>query len=573
MRNLKLAAIFEEIADLLEIKGENPFKIRAYRKGARAISLLAADVAQLAASGELQSVDGIGKALAAKAEEWLATGRINYHETLLAEIPRGLIDVMKVPGIGPKLAKRLFDELGVKSLADLAEAVKAGRVQHVRGLGPKAEQAIARALAQMEQVRGRTPIGEALATGGALLEEVRKLPGVIRAELAGSLRRMAETVGDLDIVVAAQDSAPVMEGFTSLAGIDAVLAKGATKSSIIIRGGLQVDLRVVPPEAYAAALHHFTGSKEHHVRLRELAHKRGWSISEYGLKEIDSENVVHPESEEELYRLLGLPYIPPELREGRGEIERALAGSLPELVTLEHIRGDLHVHSTWSDGRSSLVEIAQAAKSLGYEYVAICDHSKALRIANGLTADDLRRQKEEIARAMEEVPGLRLLRGVEVDILADGSLDLDDEILEELDVVVASIHSGLRQDGEQLTRRLVRAIEHPHVDIIGHPTGRILGERAAYDVDIDGVIEAAVRSRTALEINASPDRLDLKDTLAQRAAEAGVILVIDTDAHDTGELGAFMRFGVAVARRAWLGPEQILNTKPLDELLAWLGRR
>lgn len=573
MRNLKIAAIFEEIADLLEIKGENPFKIRAYRRGAQAIALLVQDLEQLVQNGELESVDGIGKALAAKVEEWLSTGNVAYHEALLAEIPRGLTGVMKVPGIGPKLAKRLHDELGVSSLADLAEAVRAQRLRQVRGLGPKAEQAIARALAQMEQVRGRTPIAEALAIGEPLLKEVRSAPGVLQAELAGSLRRMAESVGDLDIVAAARESAPVMERFTSLPGIDQVLAKGETKSAILIRGGLQVDLRVVPPEAYASALHHFTGSKEHHVRLRELAQKKGYSVSEYGIKELSSGTLLRPATEEELYGILGLPYISPELREGTGEIERALSGALPELVTLAGIRGDLHVHSTWSDGRSSLVEIARAAKALDYEYVAICDHSKALRIANGLTADDLRRQKEEIVRAMEAVPGVRLLRGVEVDILADGSLDLDDAILEELDVVVASVHSGFRQEGEQLTMRLVRAIEHPHVDIIGHPTGRILGERAAYDVDIDRVIEAAVRCGTALEINASPWRLDLKDTLARRAAEAGVMLAVNTDAHDTGELASHMRFGVAVARRAWLGPGQVLNTKPLDDLLAWLARR
>ncbi|MBO2522203.1 MAG: DNA polymerase/3'-5' exonuclease PolX [Clostridia bacterium] len=571
MRNLAVAQIFHEIADLLEIKGENPFKIRAYRRGAQAISLLPEDVAELVQRGELQSVDGIGKALAAKVEEWLATGRMAYHQELLAEIPRGLIDVMKVPGIGPKLAKRLYDELGVASLADLAEAVKAQRVRQVRGLGPKSEEAIGRALAQMAQVRERTPAGEALALGRALLEAVRSAPGVIRAELAGSLRRMAETVGDLDIVAAAEDSGPVMERFTSLPGVDEVLAKGETKAAVVIRG-LQVDLRVVPPESFAAALHHFTGSKEHHVRLRELAQKLGYSVSEYGVRELATGRVIHPGSEEELYRLLGLPYIPPELREGRGEIEKALAGELPELLVPGDIRGDLHVHSTWSDGRSTLEEIAAAAKRLGYEYVAICDHSRSLRIAGGLSAAGLRCQKEAIARAMEAVPGVRLLRGVEVDILPGGELDLDDEILAELDVVVASVHSGLRQDREQLTRRLVRAIEHPHVDIIGHPTGRILGQRAAYEVDIDRVIEAAARHGKALEINAAPDRLDLGDVLAKRAAEAGVMLAVNTDAHDTQQLAEFMPFGVAVARRAWLDAGRVLNTKPLEQLLAWLSR-
>ena len=485
LRNLKLAAIFEEIADLLEIKGENPYKIRAYRRGAQAIALLASDVEELVQTGQLQSVDGIGKTLAAKVEEWLSSGEVAYHQKLIAEIPRGLIDVTRVPGIGPKLAKRLYEEIGVASLDDLAQAVKDHRIRQVRGLGPRAEQSIARGLDQMESDRGRIPIGEALTLGETVLQAVRSAPGVINAELAGSLRRMQDTVGDLDIVAASLESEPVMDRFAALAGPEGLLSKGSTRSSIVIGRGVQIDLRVVPPKSYAAALHHFTGSKAHHVRLRELAQKRGYSISEYGVKELESGAIYYPESEHAFYQHLGLPYIPPELREGQGEIEWALEGTLPDLVTLDHIRGDLHVHSTWSDGRSTLHQIAEAAVQRGLEYVAICDHSQALKIAGGLTSDDLRRQAEEIHKVMEEVPGVRLLRGVEVDILADGTLDLDDEILGELDIVVASIHSGLRQDRDQLTKRLVRAIANPHVDMIGHPTGRLLGQRSPYDVDID----------------------------------------------------------------------------------------
>lgn len=572
MRNLEVAAIFEEIADLLEIKGENPFKIRAYRRGAQAISLLAADVGELVQTGGLQSVPGIGKALAAKVEEWLENGTIAYHERLAGEIPRGLIDVMRVPGIGPKLAKRLHEEIGVTSVDDLAQAVREGRIRQVRGLGPRAEQNIERSLAQMEADRGRIPIGEALTIGEAVLQAVRAAPGVIGAELAGSVRRMRESVGDIDIVAAALESEPVLDRFAALAGSEGPLAQERGRSSILIGKGVRIDLHVAPPKSYAAALHHFTGSKTHHARLRELAEMRGFRIGEYGIEDRESGEIHYPESEHAFYQLLGLPYIPPELREGQGEIERALEGELPDLVTDNHIRGDLHVHTTWSDGRSTVRQVAEAAIEWGFEYVAICDHSQALKIAGGLTSDDLRRQADEIGRVMEDVPGIKLLRGVEVDILADGTLDLDDEILAELDVVVASIHSGLRQDREQLTERLVRAISNPHVDIIGHPTGRLLGQRSPYDVDIDRVIEAAAAMQTALEINASPDRLDLKDALARRAAEAGVLLSINTDAHDTSQF-SFMSFGVAVARRAWCTPDQILNTRPVEQLTAWLSSR
>lgn len=572
MRHLKLAAILEEIADLLEIKGENPYKIRAYRRGAQAIALLPIDIREVVQHGQLDSIPGIGKALAAKVQEWLETGKIAYHEELVAEVPRGLLDVMRVPGIGPRLAKRLYDEIGVASLEDLAQAVRARKLRTVRGLGPRTERRIERELALLEVDSKGVSLGEALVVGRTLLEQVRAIPGVARAELAGEVRRMKELADRITIVAAAGDCSPVREAFWAIAGQEEGLDDQGDLISIVVGRELKAELRVVPPASFVLAWHALTGSPRHLQELGRWAKERGFAIGEEGILELATGRVHYPETEEELYQLLGLPYIPPELREGLGEVEMAGAGRLPDLTTLEAIRGDLHVHSTWSDGRSTIHEIALAAKEQGYEYIAITDHSQALKIAGGLTRDDLLRQREEIARVKEAVPGVQILAGVEVDILADGSLDLDDEILAELDLVVASIHSGLRQDREKLTQRLVRAIAHPHVDIIGHPTGRLLGERGAADVDIDRVIEAAAEHQTALEINASPQRLDLKDALARRAAEAGVLLAVNTDAHETGQL-AFMELGVGVARRAWCTPAQILNAKSWDELLRWLKER
>ena len=569
--NLELARIFEEIALLLEIKGENPFKVRAYRRAAEAVSLLAVPVREAVESGEIASVDGIGRALAAKIAEWAATGKVAYREQLAQEVPPGLIDVMRVSGIGPKTAKRLYDELGVTCLADLAKAVQDGRIGRVRGMGPKAQANIARALALLHEQSGRIPLGEAAAIGVRLVERLKESGRVTAAELAGSARRRCETVGDLDIVAAAENPQGAIEWFAALPEVREVLAKGETKCSVVLQNGAQADLLAVLPGEFASALHHFTGSKEHHEALRALAKQRGYSVSERGLKELATGEVVLPQSEEELYRMLGLPYIPPELREGRDEIELAMRGALPRLLELADIRGDLHVHTDWTDGRSSLADMARAAKALGREYIAICDHSHSLRVANGLSAADLGRQAEAI-REVERLVGIRVLRGVEVDILVDGSLDLDDETLAGLDIVVASVHSHMNQDAETMTRRLVRAIENPHVDIIGHPTGRILGRRKPYEVDIDQVIEAAARSGTALEINASAARLDLKDTLAARAHAAGVRIAINTDAHDTGELGD-MWLGVAVARRARLAKEAVVNAWALDDVIAWLGAR
>lgn len=568
----EIVRILQEIAALLEIKGDNPFKIRAYRRGAEALAMLGDELIQWVERGQLRRVDGIGEALAAKVEEWLATGQVAYHQQLLQEVPRGLIDVMAVPGIGPKLAHRLYTEIGVRSLDDVRDAIEQGRLLRVRGLGPKAVERIAKGLELLDEMAGRTPIGEALPVGLRLLEAVREVPGVVKAELAGSLRRRAEWVGDIDIVAAAEPSTPVMEHFTTLPDVRDVLEKGPTRASVLLVNGMQADLRVVGLRHFPAALHHFTGSAAHHVALRRWAKARGWHVSEYGLDRIETDETVLPDSEGSLYATLGLAYIPPELREGKHEIEMAQEGTLPDLIELDDIRGDLHTHSTWSDGVADIKTMARHAQALGWEYLAICDHSQSLRIAGGLDAESLKRQGDEIARIQEEVPGIRIFRGIEVDILGDGSLDLPDDSLEPLDFVVASIHSGLNQDRERLTERLCRALAHPLVDAIGHPTGRRIGLRPPYAIDFDRVLEHALQHHKALEINASPGRLDLNDEFAARAKEAGVLLVINTDAHATDEL-EHMKYGVWVARRAGLEAKQVLNTRSAEDLKRWRCER
>lgn len=571
MHNLGAAGALDEIADCLELKGENSFKIRAYRQVAERLRNLDVDVATLVAERQLGAIDGVGSGLAAKITEYVDTGKIDLLERLRVEIPTSLREVTSVPGVGPKLAWRLYQELGVSSLDDLREAVRQQRLQTLRGLGPKTEANIAAGLQQMQSWRGRRPIFEVLPLADELSRGLASLASVIDVAVAGSLRRRQDMVGDVDIVVASQDPAAVAQHLTHLTIIQRVLAQGDTRVSVLLHGGLQVDVRIMRPEAFASALHHFTGSKEHHVELRGLARELGLSISEYGLLEASTGERAEPASEVELYSLLGLPYIPPELREGKGVIARARRG-LPSLLTEDKLCGDLHVHSDWSDGQASLAAIAAEAGRRGLEYVAVSDHSRSLTIAGGLTPEQLNERQREIAAVNEKGVGAFLLSGVEVDILADGSLDLPDEVLSRLDVVIASLHSGLRQSKERIMSRLRMAMESPHVDVIGHPTGRVLGRRAATDVDIDRLIELARATGTALEINASPHRLDLRDEDARLAGEAGVMLSVNSDAHSLEEFD-HLTFGVAVARRAWLEAGSVINCWPLARLRQWLDRR
>lgn len=564
MRNLELAWQLEQIAELLEIRDENPFKVRAYRRAAAVIRELPEPVDTVAARGELRRLPGVGEALAAKIEEWLRTGRIAFYDQLARELPPALADLLRILGVGPKAAYRLYRELGVTTVAELEQACREGRVRNLKGFGARSEERILEGIQRLQTHQTRTPLGEALALAREITAWLRALPAVQRVEVAGSARRMRETVGDLDLVCASADPGPVMEAFAALPFVTRVLALGDTRASVVLRTGLQVDLRVVPPAAFATALHHFTGSQAHNVHLRRRAREKGLHISEYGVARDDG-TPLPVENEAALYELLDLPYIPPELREDRGEIEAALAGRLPRLVEVEQVRGDLHVHSTWSDGASSLEEMVAAAAARGYEFIGVSDHSPSLAVAGGLSPDRLRQKWAEIERVQARYPGIHILRSAEVDILPDGRLDYPDDLLAAMDLVIASIHSRLNQETEQITARLLAAIRHPAVHVIAHPTGRLLGRRAPYPFDFEAVCREAAAHGVALEINASPDRLDLNDEHLVRARRLGVFFVADTDAHHTRQL-ADLRLGIGQARRAWLGPEAILNTLPWGEL-------
>ncbi len=571
MQNADIAHLFNEIADLLEIKAENAFRVRAYRRAAESLEALTEDVAAIAARDGLEEMQGIGKDLAAKMKEVLASGRIQYLEDLRREIPAGVVELMSIHGVGPRTAKLLFDTAGVDSVEKLEALARAGKLAGLPGIKAKTEQNILKGIAIWKAGRERMPLGRALALAEAILGSLRAVRGVTRIETAGSLRRMRETVKDVDILVTAEDSGPVMEAFVGLPQVAEVLARGETKSSVRLAEGIQADLRVVEPEAFGAALQYFTGSKAHNIRVRELAVRKGLKLSEYGVFAGKGERRVAGATEEEVYAALGLPWIPPELREDAGEVDAALEKRLPALVELRHIRGDLHCHTNWSDGKLSPEELVRAAKARGYAYVAIADHSKSSTVANGLDERRLEQQLKVIEELRRKESGITILAGSEVDIRADGTLDFPDELLARLDVVVVSVHSRFTQDERTMTGRIVRALKNPFVRILGHATGRLLGERDPYPVDLDAVFAAARDAGVAVEINASPQRLDVNHLHARRARELGVTLAINTDTHAAAHLDS-MRLGVATARRAWLGPDAILNTRPAPDLLRWLRR-
>jgi DNA polymerase (family 10) len=565
----ELARIFEEIAELLELKGENVFKVRAYDRAARALRGLNRPLQELYDSGELLEVPGIGKGIAEKVGQYLRTGTVELHQQLSREFPSQILALTQVPGLGPKKAAILYRELGIQSLEELKRALEEGRVRGLPGFGARSEGKLLAALRQVHQVSARTPLATADEAARGLAEILRGVPGVQRVEAAGSLRRRRETVGDLDLLCASEDAEPVMEAFCTAPRVVEVLARGSTKSSVRLREGLQVDLRVVPLACFGAALQYFTGSKDHNVALRLRCERRGWKLNEYGLFDSQGRPLAR-EREEDIYAALGLPWIPPELRETGEEIEAAEKGLLPRLVEEADIRGNLHTHSDWSDGTATLEQLAREAERRGYQYLAVTDHSRSLAMANGLSLERLERQGAEI-EALNQRFRVRLLRGTECDIKADGSMDYPDEVLAGLDVVVGSVHSQFNMPRPEMTRRLLRAIENPHVDIIGHPTGRYIGRRPGYDVDWEEILAAARRTGTALEINCQPDRLDLRDSDARRAGQTGVPLAVGTDAHGLAGFD-YLWLGIGVARRAWLGPEGILNTRDLGELLAWLQR-
>jgi DNA polymerase (family 10) len=555
--NAELAECFELLADMLELDGADAFRLAAYRKAASRIRESAVPVAQLAIDGRATRLSGIGGTIEAKIVEYTETGDLAALAKLRDKLPAGLVDVMHVPGLGPKTARKLWGELGVESLDDLKAAAEQERLRGLAGLGPKTEERVLKELTKPTRESantGRTLLGKVLPAVRRAVEEIEQSGLADRVSEAGSVRRRAETSRDLDLIATAEDPAALTAFFAERPWVAEVVAKGSTKATVVSHDGHRFDLRVVPPENYGNLLQHFTGSKDHNVALREDAVRRGLSISEYGVKNVETDETVTAAGEEELYEHLGYAWIPPELRENRGEIEAAREGRLPALVTFADLRGDLHMHTDWSDGRGTLEEMVVAAKERGHSYIAISDHARRLRDGR------LERQTEEIAALNERVSGITVLAGIEVDIRGDGSLDYDDEALALRDWVMASIHSGFDGSRDRLTERLVCAMENPHVDCIGHPTGRKINLRPPYDLDFERVFEKAVETGTFLEINAQPDRLDLTDNHARAAAEAGVRIVISTDAHRVHELDN-LELGVAQARRGWLAPEQVVNTR------------
>jgi DNA polymerase (family 10) len=566
MRNGEIAEAFEELASLYELDGAVVYRVVAYRNAAKAIREAGVSVAELARQGRAEELSGIGKTIAEKIDALLETGSIPSADRLKERIPAGLVEVTRIPGLGPKRARMLHDQLGVTSLDDLREAADAGRIKDVQGFGPKAEENVMVALAAGADGRAkpRVILSQALAVGEELVASLRDHPAALRVELAGSARRMADLCKDLDVVAAASDPLALVEAFSGLEAIDQVHSSGEAGARAVTHSGLPVDLRIVPEGSFGNLLQHFTGSGKHNEALRTEAVRRGLHVSEYGVADDETGQTRAFATEEEVYAALGLAYIEPELRENRGELEAAREGRLPELVTETDIRGDLHMHTTASDGRNSIVEMAEAACDKGYEYIAITDHSASHGFSGDVQPDELRRQIEQIRGLRME--GITVLAGTESNVLPDGSLDYDDDLLAELDWVVASVHTSFRMPEEQMTDRMIAAIEHPLVDAIGHPTGRMLGRREGYSLDIDRVIEAAARTGTFLEINSNANRRDLPDVYARAAAQAGVMLVVDSDAHGVDTLPKMMRYGVATARRAWLTAGQVANTRSWPEL-------
>ncbi len=573
MSNAELSALFERIADLLDIRGEQVFRVNSYRRAARIVSDLPTDSAAALADGSLAETPGIGKGMLEKIEQYVRTGKIDLHEELVSSMPAGLPALLEVPGLGPKKVALAWKELKVDGVDALRRVIDSGELARLKGMGDKSVAAIREGLDFAARSADRTPLGIALPLARALAERVRSFPGAGRVEVAGSLRRGAETIGDLDLLCESAAGDQVVRRFCEMREARRVLASGDTKGSILVErpggGEVQVDLRVVPAESFGAALQYFTGNKDHNVRLRERAAKRKWKLNEWGLFDAGGRRLAG-KSEAELYRRLGLPCFPPEVREDRGEFDAG--AKLPPLIEPADIRGDFHMHTTASDGTVSAREMAEAARRLGYEYICITDHSRSSAVANGLTVDRMWRQIESIRKLNASLKDITVLAGCECDILADGSLDYPDTVLAACDLVVASVHSALRQDRAKITARVVRAMENRYVTILGHPFGRLLNRRPPADLDLPAVIAAAARTHTALEINASWQRLDLNDRAARMAREAGVMLTIDTDAHAPGQL-AQIEFGVLTARRAWARAADVLNTRHLPLVRKWIARK
>jgi DNA polymerase (family 10) len=570
-RNEEVADLLENIGNLLILKGESYFRIRAYMEAAQGIRALTEEIEDLYRAGRLREIPGVGPTIASRIAEYLETGRSTYYEELKREIPLSAVELLEVPGIGPARAQLLYERLGIRSIAELEEAARQHKLQTIPGFSAKLEARIARDAALVAARARRTLLGVALPVAEAVAAALERNPLVQQASPVGGLRRMQETVGITEVLASTDQPAAALNAFTSLPGVRGVVTSGPAHAAVLGRGNLRVDLRTVPPEEFGAALLFYTGSAAHFAALQARARERGWTLSEHGLFDRDG-TLLAARTEEDIYRRLGLDWVPPELREDRGEVEAAAEHRLPRLAALGDIRGDLHVHTNWSDGRATAEEMVEAAIARGYQYLAITDHSRSLRVAGGLSVERMREQRRLIDRLNSRYAPFRILHGAEVDILPGGELDYPDGLLAELDIVTVSVHSAFAQPGAQMTSRILRAVQHPAVAVLNHLTGRLLQRRPEYEVDVEAVLLAAAEHGVAVEINGQPDRLDINDVWARRFREMGGLLVCDSDAHSTSELD-YLRYALAVARRAWAGPDGVLNTLPLPRLLSWLGER
>ncbi len=565
MRNLEIAGIFNQIADLLEIQGANPFRIRAYRRAADNLENLTDNIEVIARQGTLRAIPGIGEDLASKIAEYIDSGKMEFFDQLKKEVPPGLARLVDIPSVGPKTAKQIYDLFHIQTIDELEELCKTEKLLGAPGFKKKTVENILRGIDIYRRRKGIFLLGRTLPIANQICKYLEL--HAERVSYGGSLRRMKEVVHDIDILASSGNPEATMKAFLSMPSIGEVLAQGSTKASVRVQDDLQIDLRVIEPKNWGAALQYFTGSKAHNIRMRERAIKLGMKLNEYGLFDAGEKFVAGLE-EEDIFGKLGLPWIPPVLREDQGEIEAAIEGRLPNLVKVSDIQGDLHMHTTWSDGAYSIEEMVEAARKRGYKYVAITDHSKSLGVAGGLSDADLIRHTDEIHALDSKYPDIRILAGTEVDIRQDGTLDYSDELLGKLDFVVASVHSGFKQDRATLTNRVVRAMQNPHVRVIGHPTGRLLGDRDAYDLDFDEVMKEAARTRTCLEVNSNFHRLDLSDVLCRKARDMGVHVIISTDSHNYDDL-LNLPYGVATAQRGWIEKERVLNARPVEELLSF----
>jgi DNA polymerase (family 10) len=573
MNNRQLAEAFTLIADLSEIKGENIYKTLAYRKAADSLLNLGREASEYWKEGKLNDIPGVGKAISEKIDELLTTGKLGFLEKLKKEVPPGLVEWLPIPSLGPKKVAMIWKTLNITTFAELEAAARAGKLRDLPGMGAKSEAAIIEGIESLSRRTARIPLGRAYPLAQALISELKKVKGVVEAQPGGSLRRMRDTVGDLDIIVASKNPDAVMDAFVKLPRIHRVLGRGPTKTSIEFHDGLRVQLWVHPPEEYGTAVVYAIGSKEHNIRLREMALAKDLSLSDHSFKNILDGSEIFCSTEEDVYKTLGLPWIPPELREDRGEIQAAKANKLPKLIEVKDIKADLQMHSTWSDGKLSMLEMARASAKRGMKVIAFTDHSVSLGVTRGLSMEAHKQQAAEIKKIQKQLGDkILVLHASEVEIKADGQLDYPDEFLASLDLVVASLHTSLRQPREKVTQRVINAIRNPHVDIIGHPTGRLIQEREGADLDIEAVLQAAAESGVAMEINAHPSRLDLDDIHARRAKELGIPIAINTDAHSEEDLD-MLPYGVATARRAWLTKQDVINCWPTKKLLDWLKKR